>query len=199
LFAKYKKIMGTKIINSSINTYSQAGTITIGIGQILLGVLIIFIAMLTTWLSVRVLGLILLIWGVIDFFQGLNNNKNRFIWWRRSSGILFFGAGLLLLLFPGMGSAALSLILAVLFVLGGLYKIAAVAGKREPGWGGVMVGGGLSIILGLFIISRWPIKSFLLIGILVGIEIILNGWTLMAAGYVTNRVKHRYTDHVVGD
>ena len=45
------------------------------------------------------------------------------------------------------------------------------------GWGWPLVGGIISIILGLLIIAQWPISGFWVIGLFVAIEMIVSGWS----------------------
>ncbi len=158
-------------------------------GQIALGILVIIISTITTWLTIWVLGWCLIVWGVIDLAQFFHKNVD-FSWWRFSSGLLAIGCGMLMFFFPGMGVAAISLVLAILFILGGFNKIFVAFTDRPVNWGWVVFGGGLSIILGFFILSQWPVKSFVFLGVLLGVEILLNGWTLLSVGYISRRLTH---------
>jgi uncharacterized membrane protein HdeD (DUF308 family) len=162
----------------------------IGIGQISLGTLVIIIAAFTTWLTVWVLGGSLIVWGGIDLAQFFHKKNQDLSWWRLASGVLAIGGGALLLLFPGMGVAAIALVLVILFIMGGINKIFGALTDRPANWGWVVFGGGLSIILGFFILSQWPIKSFVFLGVLVGLEILMNGWTLLVVEYVSRRLIH---------
>jgi uncharacterized membrane protein HdeD (DUF308 family) len=175
-----------KINQPTFSSISNLNSV-LGIGQIALGILVIIIATFTVWLTVWVLGGSLILWGIIDLTQFFHKNVN-LSWWHLFSGILAIGSGVLLLFIPDMGVAAISLILAILFLMGGLNKILGALTDRPANWGYVVFGGGLSIILGLFILSQWPINSFVFLGILVGIEILLNGWTLLVVGYVSRRL-----------
>lgn len=162
----------------------------IGIGQIIIGILVIVISAFTAWLTVWVLGGCLIIWGIIDLAQFFHKKNPDLSWWRLATGVLAIGCGALLLLFPGMGAAAIALILVILFIMGGINKIFGALTDRPVNWGWVVFGGGLSIILGFFILSQWPIKSFVFLGVLVGIEILMNGWTLLVVEYVSRRLIH---------
>jgi len=178
-------------INQAEPAFSSTPTINsiTATGQIALGILVIIIATITTWLTVWVLGWCLIVWGIIDLAQFFHKNAD-LSWWRFSSGVLANGCGVLMFFFPGMGAAAISLVLVILFVMGGLNKIFGALTDRPANWGWVVFGGGLSIILGFFILSQWPVKSFVFLGVLVGIEILLNGWTLLAVSYVSRRLTH---------
>ncbi|NLD99752.1 MAG: hypothetical protein GX640_07745, partial [Fibrobacter sp.] len=164
---------------------------SLGFGQILLGALIIVISIVTAWLSIVILGVILAIWGGVDIFFSLYVKRGDKSSWRRViPGSLTVAIGILLIIFPGIGVAALSLILAVLFILGGLHKILNAAGGKSENWGLEMSGGGISVLLGLFVFSQWPVNNVILLGILLGIEIILNGWDLMLTGYALRNVHY---------
>lgn len=179
-------------INKSDQNFTKnaSGNMVIGISQVVLGVLVILFAAFTTWLTIWALGLCLIVWGAIDLAQFFPLKKTDSSWWRFSLGVLASGCGALLLFYPGIGVAAISLVLAILFIMGGLYKIFGALTDRPVNWGWVVLGGGLSIILGFFIFSQWPVDNFLLLGVLVGIEILLNGWTLMAINFASQRVFH---------
>lgn len=168
---------------SSVNTDTTA----IGIGQIALGTLVIIMAAFTTWITVWFIGLCLVAWGIIDLIQFFQKRSISLSRWRFSVGMLAVSCGVLLIFFPAMGAAALSIILAILFIMSGLYKVFGALSERPVNWGWVVLGGGLSIILGFFIFSIWPVTSFIILGVLVGIDIMLNGWSLLAAGYASRK------------
>jgi uncharacterized membrane protein HdeD (DUF308 family) len=51
--------------------------------------------------------------------------------------------------------------------------------------------------MGLLIVKWWPVNSFMVLGILVGIEIMINGGALAIAGMAGKRLQsdyfHRYS------
>ncbi len=155
----------------------------IGNIQIALGILVIVVAAFTTWLTLWGLGGSLVVWGVIDLAQFFLKKNFDLFWWRFSSGVLAIGGGVLFFILPGMAVDAISLVLVILFIMGGINKIFGAITDRPLNWGWVVFGGGLSIILGYFILSQWPVQSFDFLGVMLGIEILLNGWTLLVVGY----------------
>ena len=84
---------------------------------------------------------------------------------------------------PVSALATLTLFLAAYFVASGIVQAVAAFGARpEPGWGWVMFGGVLSLILGLMIWRQFPISGVWALGTLVGIQLVFSGWTLIAVG-----------------
>ena len=45
------------------------------------------------------------------------------------------------------------------------------------GWGWVLTGGILSIVLGALIFFQWPVSGLFAIGLFVAIELIIDGWS----------------------
>lgn len=160
-----------------------------GFGQIALGIGVILIAIITSWVSVKTLGMILIIWAALEIIPVLRSHGNiiisQIVW-----GCIVAAIGILLLVSPGIGAAVISLVLAALFIFGGAYKMIAVFRDR-PNRAWSSAGSVASILLGLFILIRWPLTNFVLLGILIGIEILLNGWSIAVIGYSEKRVKKR--------
>lgn len=160
---------------------------TVGFSQIVLGIGVILLAIITSWVSVKTLGMILIIWAALEIipvlrFRG-NNEISHIVW-----GCIIAGIGILLLFSPGIGAAVISLMLAALFVIGGVYNMIVVS-RDQPNRGWSRAGSVVSILLGLFIIARWPLTNFIVLGTLIGIEILLNGWSIAAIEYAGKRVK----------
>ncbi|HEX2959265.1 MAG TPA: DUF308 domain-containing protein [Chitinispirillaceae bacterium] len=158
-----------------------------GFSQIALGIAVILIAIITSWVSVKTLGMILIIWAALEIIPVLrlrgNNAIPHIVWC-----CIIAGIGTLLIVLPGIGAAVISLMLAVLFIFGGVYKMIVVS-RDQPNWGWSSAGSVASMLLGLFILTRWPITNFVLLGILIGIEILLNGWSISVIEYAEKRVK----------
>jgi uncharacterized membrane protein HdeD (DUF308 family) len=93
-------------------------------------------------------------------------------------------AGLLTLKQPLLNAEGLALMLGVLFLLVGLYRIVAALMVNLPSWGCVLCNGVVALFLGMAMWGRWPASSFRTIGVLVGIELIANGvtWTILSVG-----------------
>jgi uncharacterized membrane protein HdeD (DUF308 family) len=106
-------------------------------------------------------------------------------------GILVFLLGLLTLLVglymvarPGVALATLTLFLAAYFVVDGIFEIIeAFDLKPLDGWGWMLFGGIVSLLLGLMIWRQWPISGAWAIGILVGIKLLFAGVAMAAIGW----------------
>ena len=71
-------------------------------------------------------------------------------------------------------------LLAILFILEGLFKIIASIQLRPViNWGWMLFNGILALIIGTLIWISWPSSAVWAIGILVGINIVFGGWAMV--------------------
>jgi uncharacterized membrane protein HdeD (DUF308 family) len=96
------------------------------------------------------------------------------------SAALYLLVGILLLVNPVGGALALTIVLAVFLVVEGIFKIVMALRVRDHrGWGWLLASGVLSLVLGVLIWSQWPVAGLWVIGLLVGIQLLFTGWSLL--------------------
>ncbi len=104
-------------------------------------------------------------------------------------GGLFLIAGLWIVARPLVGLISLTMVLAVFFVVDGLFEIIAAFGvKGRQGWGWLLMGGIVSIVLGWLIWSQWPLSGVWAVGILVGVKLLFAGTAMIALGSAGSRM-----------
>ena len=97
--------------------------------------------------------------------------------------LLSLAAGVSMVFQPLAGLATLTLLLAGYFIATGVVEmIAAFGAKPAPGWGSLLFGGIVSILLGVMIWRQFPLSGAWAIGVLVGVRLITSGWTLITIG-----------------
>ncbi len=98
-------------------------------------------------------------------------------------GVLTLLAGLVMVFRPVLGLTSLTLVLAAYFFVDGIFEIfEAFDLKPLKGWGWMLFGGIVSVLLGFLIWRQWPISGAWAIGILVGIKLIFAGAAMIAIG-----------------
>lgn len=96
-------------------------------------------------------------------------------------GLLSIAAGLFLLLFPLEGVVALTLVLIALFLAAGVVKCAYAWKLRDgKGWGWMLAAGLASLTFGVLIWTGLPGSAFWVLGLLVGIDLMFYGASLLA-------------------
>lgn len=107
-------------------------------------------------------------------------------------GGLLIVTGLAMLFRPMIGMASMALILAIFFLADGIFEIvASFKVKPEKGWGWLLFGGVVSIVLAGLIFWQWPFSGVWAIGILVGVKLLFAGFAMIALGSMGRGVAKR--------
>jgi len=78
-----------------------------------------------------------------------------------------------------------ALLLGAFFVVGGVFRIIGASILRFRNWGWVVFNGGVTLLLGVIVLASWPISGLWVIGLLVGVEMVINGWSWMLFAWAT--------------
>lgn len=154
--------------------------LALGIALIVLGTFALGWAVLATFAAVLAYGILLLIAGVAQALGAFWSRRWSGFFLHLLEGVLYIVLGLLFLRRPGVAAAALTLLIACVLMVGGIFRIAGAVSLRFPNWGWAALSGAVSLALGLMIWSEWPASSLLVIGVFLGIEMIFNGWFWVA-------------------
>lgn len=101
--------------------------------------------------------------------------------WAILAGLAFAILGFMLLTRPLAGILSLTLIVAILFLVTGAVKVAmAFALDRGNGFWLILLSGALSVVLALMILANFPASAATILGILLAIELISNGVSMIA-------------------
>lgn len=154
-----------------------------GVIAIILGILTMLTPAVAGTSVMLILGVLILAGGIVRIIWAFGSGSV-------GKGLLMFAIGVLTLLCgigllanPLLGSGVLTIMLAVYFILDGIFEI--IAGiKRRPGsgWGWMLFGGIVSILLGAVIWSQFPLSGIWAIGILLGIKLFFVGLIMVTAG-----------------
>jgi len=153
--------------------------LALGIVELLLGVIGLGVAGLVTLASVIFFAWLLLLSGIMHLVRAFRTHGWEGVSLHILIGILQGAVGVLLLLRPAAGAASLTLLLAALFLVSGLFRIVFALSVRIDGWGWQVLGGVVSFVLGLLISAGWPASSFWVIGTFISIDLIFGGWSFI--------------------
>mgnify|MGYP002779867753 CR=1 FL=1 len=144
---------------------------------VLAGMLAVSMAFVATLATVVVIAATTLVGGFLELASA--------VWARRWQGVvlhvvvgaLYVVAGFLMLNHPVQTAEAFTLLMAALFLVGGLFRVAVAVALRFHHWGWAALSGVVSVVLGVLIWRAWPESSFWVIGTFVGIDLLVTGWT----------------------
>lgn len=99
------------------------------------------------------------------------------------SALALILAGLFLLAFPPAGVLAVGTLLTAFFLVDALLKLfMAFSARGMHGWGWLAAHGLVSLLFAAMALSEWPTSAVWLLGLIVGIHLLLKGWTLVVLG-----------------
>ena len=151
----------------------------LGIVLIILGAIAIGSAFLMTIASVFLFGWILIIGGVMEVVHAFWHKRWAGFFLDLLTGVLYVVVGWMMVNNPQESALLLTLIIAMFLVFEGVLRIVTAITVRYPHWGSVLFNGVISLLLGILIWRRWPVSGLWVIGLFVGIEMLLNGWSLV--------------------
>jgi uncharacterized membrane protein HdeD (DUF308 family) len=148
------------------------GIILIVIGTIAVGMP--FVASLATAVT---FGALLLVGGIAQLAGAFWTRDWSGFFLNLLMGVLYVVLGLFFVRDPGDALLAMTLLLACMLMVGGLFRIIGSVMYQFPHWGWTLVGGIINLILGIMIWQQWPVSGLWVIGLFVGIDLIFTGWT----------------------
>jgi len=153
-----------------------------GILLIIGGLVILLNASIATQVSVLFIGWMTLALGLILGIGSLFSiGKGGTFWGMIVSGLLLIVLGVMILRYTNAAAVTLTLLAGFMFLTGGLVRLAVAS--QAPGHRAVLIISGIaSVILGLIVLFNLVEASGKLLGILIGIEILIDGLTLIVVG-----------------
>ena len=162
--------------------------IAIGVILILVGTAAVLFPQITTIAAERLIGWVFVFAGFSQIVHAFwVKDWGAFIW-EFLVGVIQAIAGILLLAYPIAGVVTLTLLLAAILVVEGVLRvIASVQIRPDPGWGWMLTGGILSVVLGILLWMSFPSSAVWAVGLLVGLNIIMSGWTLLMIAFAAEK------------
>ena len=167
------------------------GPFVMGLLLTLLGIVALGAVVLTSVVSVIFYGSMLLVAGIFELVHAFRVRKTGPFMMFLLGGILSIVVGLLLLARPGSGLLALTLLLAGYFFANGLFRGITSIADRYSGWGWDLAYGIVSVVLGAIIFAQFPASSLWALGVVVGVEILSRGISIMAGALVVRGMLRR--------
>jgi len=154
-----------------------------GIVLVALGIAAIIIPPIAGLATTIILGWLFLIGGTVGLVSTFGAHQAPGYGWSLLSAVAAVLAGIVLLWNPWQGLATLTYVLIAFFLIDGvLIIVLALQHRREltGRWEWMMIGGIIDLVLALIIISGLPGTLAWALGLLVGIDLVWGGMSLIA-------------------
>jgi uncharacterized membrane protein HdeD (DUF308 family) len=151
--------------------------LALGIVLIVVGTFSVVVSVVATLATVLLFGWLLLFTGAMESVYAFHQSKWSGILLHVVNGVLAIVAGFLLVTNPAAGALVLTLLMAMFFMIGGLFRIITPIVMHLPHRGWLLLSGIVTLLLGVFIWRQLPAAAVWVIGTLVGIDMIFIGWS----------------------
>ncbi len=156
-----------------------------GVLLVVLGFAALFFSLIATIATVTLNGVLFLLAGGAEIGIGMQSRGwGQFFLWL-IGGVLYLAAGVLCIVNPLLASVVLTLLLGCGLLAAGLVRI-YLATQLPPGEprGLVFLAAAVTILLGLIIVSHWPLDSVYVLGTLLGVDLLFHGvgWASFGMG-----------------
>ncbi|WP_029006567.1 HdeD family acid-resistance protein [Azorhizobium doebereinerae] len=157
--------------------------VALGLVFIVLGFVALAHLVASTFATALYVGAMVLVAGVVQVIHAFRVKEwSRFAIWLLC-GLLYVVAGGLIMAQPLLAAGIITLVLGVSFVINGVFRIAAGIGARGyQGWGWIVFSGAMTLLLGAIIIAGWPVNGLMILGLLLGVDLVVNGVATLLFG-----------------
>jgi len=157
--------------------------VVLGIGELILGGVASANLIAASLASVLVIGAAMAVAGIFQIVHAFSMHGLRgFLFWLLA-GIVYAAAGAIILYDPVLASFTLSLVVCVFLVAAGAMRIWAGFHMRPAaGWRWIVAAGVLTFCIGIILAAAWPGIGLWLLGAMLVVDLVFQGWGLIAFG-----------------
>ncbi|WP_456399892.1 HdeD family acid-resistance protein [Mesoaciditoga sp.] len=162
-------------------------SIVAGILMVIVGTLGILIPPIMSLSAAVFFGSVLVTSSIFTAYATFKSYKKSHGAWLKS--VVLFITGLLMLIFPGIGVAALGIMFSAYLLIDAFSNFTFafdIAGSKLSALLAIL-NGTLSIFLGIWMIMGWPFSSIFWVGLIVGISLLFDGFELIMLGSIAKK------------
>ncbi len=153
---------------------------------LLLGVLLVacgtaaivfpYVTVLTSVAIVTVIGAMLLVAGAATIVGAFWAGRWSGLLLQLLVGILYTVSGMVIINNPVAGTLTFTVFIAASFIVLGTFRLVAALVLQFPQWGWAVLNGAVTLLAGIIIFRHLPEDALWVIGLLIGLELLFNGW-----------------------
>ena len=182
----------TKVLGAAAKV--PGALIGLGILFIVLGMIGIAGQVLFSFVSVNVLGIFLFAGGILQGAHAFQSSGWKSVSVQLVFAVLYIVGALYVWAFPIPALEVITLWLAAIFFVTGVLRFISAFQHRHFGeWIWLLLSAALSILMGVLIMNGYPESSLWLPGLLIAIELLLQGWSLLFLGFAARSVAKSVT------
>lgn len=182
----------TQVLGAAVKV--PGALIGLGILFVVLGMIGIAGQTLFSFVSINVLGIFLFAGGVLQAVHAMKSKGWKSVGVQMLLAILYIVAAIFTWSFPIPALEAITLWMAAIFFATGVLRlISAFQHRHFNEWIWLVLSSAVSILMGVLIMNNYPASSLWLPGLLIAIELILQGWSLLFLGLAAKSVAKSFS------
>jgi uncharacterized membrane protein HdeD (DUF308 family) len=163
--------------------------LVLGIVFILGGIFAIAAPFIATLFVTVFIGASLAVAGVVQIIHAWRMRSWSGFLWQLLVGVIILAGGIAIYWNPFVGALTLTLFVAAMFVVKGIFQLMlAFRVRPHDGWGWLAASGVIALIVGVLIYSGWPFSAVYALGTLAGISLIFSGWAYVMISLAARRL-----------
>jgi uncharacterized membrane protein HdeD (DUF308 family) len=167
----------------------KVSTLSVVLGLLLmaagiLGLIYVYVATIT---SAILFAWLLLLSGVASLIDAWRRRGQDGFWASAITAVLNLGAGIVIFWRPAASILALTMLVAVFLLVGGMLRIAGALAAPVPGAGWLGLHGLVDVVLAVLILATLPASSLYVLGTLLSVSLLVDGIALAVLGSVAHR------------
>ncbi len=162
--------------------------LALGLLLVVCGTVAIVTPFIATEIAVDFLAAVLLVAGVATIVGAVWAGRWSGLLVQLLFGVLYIVAGFVITERPIMSTLIVTIFLAVTFIVGGAFRMLAALLIRFPQWGWALLNGAVTALMGMIIFRHLPFDALWVVGLLVGVEMLLAGWTWIFLSFAVRRL-----------
>lgn len=167
----------------AVITRGRGWMIALGIVTIIVGTAAIMFPLFSSLGVAIIVGFTLVIAGIAQIIAAFSYPRWGIRLLTLVIGLLCLATGVYLLMNPLEGIFALTIIIAAVFIIEGVMKsIYSFRLRPRSGWGWLLFNGIISVLLGIMLWAQFPFSALWALGVLIGLNILISGWTMVVLG-----------------
>ena len=163
--------------------------LALGIALIVIGIVACGSVVLMSLATMVFIGWLMILGGVLEAAHAFTCKAWSGFFVDLLSGVLYAVAGFFIVANPGASAVALTFVIAMYLIFSGVFRIVMTLVRRFEHWPWFLLHGIVNLVLGIAIWRQWPLAGLWVIGLFVGIDLIVNGWSLAMLAFAV-RSRH---------
>jgi uncharacterized membrane protein HdeD (DUF308 family) len=173
---------------------NRAWFVSLGLMLILAGLVALAVSVSMTLATTTAFGWLLLLAGISEIIGVSCNRREGGFFFHLLAAALSAAVGVLFVWEPFQDAWALSMLLAFLLMVGGIFKIDSSGAYQFNGWGWSLASGIIDLMLGIILWVEMPISALWVVGMFAGISLVFRGFNWIGSALTVRAAAAKSSD-----